>query len=237
MGNFFSDFAGGLVGEGPGTDTISGYEARGTVGRQGEDRLRAFLDTGGDPAQGGQRFSGGFGSFFAPYYEALPSAEREERVTELGNVYKAQFNPFLQDVFTRAEGELSKSGLLTSGRASYLKGKLGSDLALQSMLPTVQYKHQMMDTNRAETLRNRMMILDRALGNTTPESVEVAKPSSFERGLGALAGKAAGTWATGGFSASGTPFGFGGGASTTASVPMGDTSFMGPRSSGYGMRF
>ena len=200
MGNFLSDFGGGLLGQGPGSESMSGYEMLPTEKRQGLDRLRSFLSD--DPND----LSRGWGAFFAPGYQALPQGERDTRVEELGNVYKAQFNPFLQRVMTEADANLSKAGLYSSGRSSYLKGKIGSDLALSSMLPTVQYKHQLSDTNRSETLRNQLGILDRALGTDYPGQVEIDKPQSVERGLGSLVGRGATAYATGGLSEFGTPF-------------------------------
>lgn len=199
MGNFFSDVAGGFLGEGPGTDTVSGYEMLGAVGQRGNDIMRGYLSE--DPNDVTNLGRGR--AIFAPNYEAISEGEMDERVGRIGGAYKEMFNPFLANLQQRIDADLSRSGLLTSTRSAALRSKTLADLAVQSYLPQAEYRNQLEEQNRQDIWNRRMALLGQAMGDTTPNTVEIAKPSSMERGLGAFAGRAAGTWATGGFGGGG----------------------------------
>jgi len=193
VSNFFSDFAGGLSGEGPGTDTVSGYEGLGTVGRMTQDSIRNLMSS--DP--GNVALGGGI---FAPNYQALPQADIESRVGRVRGAYQEQFNPFLSQLQQGIDADLSKAGLLTSSRSAALRSRTLGQLAVQSYLPTAELQNALEEQNRQETWNRRMQMLGIGGSNSIPNTIEVGKPSTFGQNLGGLAGRAAGAYLTGGLS-------------------------------------
>lgn len=193
MGNFFSDLGGGLLGQGPGTESMSGEEYLPTEKRQGLQVLRNFmLDS--------RPNEGGYGSFFHPSYEAIPQADRERYTGRVREAYDITRNPFLKDLQSSVDAQLSRSGLLTTSRSAFLRGTMQQERDIGARLAEMATATDFEEKSRQETLRNRLSILDRALGVDYPGQVEIDKPQSMERAFGSLAGRAGAAYLTGGFS-------------------------------------
>ena len=204
----WGSFEGGEPGGGGFT---SGYDMLPTEKKQALDRLRGFLSE--DPNDTTNLGRGR--AVFAPNYEAISKGDIESRVGRIGGAYKEMFNPFLKDLQSGIDKDLSRSGLLTSTRSAALRGHTLGQLAVQSYLPQAELQNSLEEQNRQDVWNRRMQILGTALGSSTDYPSQVQFQQKEGNDWGRLIGMGLNAYGS-----AGGDFGIGGDA-TAANAELG----------------